>query len=500
MRFTIALFFLLFIFNVQSQKPEAFNARFNFTDGIEIKREFKHEFIGNDGEYTYSSDATFAINKWDKDMNLAGVGKIPIKTPDYKLSAKHQGILKIIGTKLIHIIENKNKKSGEIEIFITEYDKNSFQIKKSQKISSYGYNKKMKSKVMVISSPDNEGEFGIVAMVGNKLEVKTKAKFFVLNDDLEIVYKEDLKLNAKIYKLQILNGVIHDNGLSFIASNSSVREIENKYVELDKATFHMLNRKTNNHIEIPIQLNELERDINDFEFTFNDNDQLLISGFYKAIGEKNDDVAGAFTQLYDLSKGELVDQFTHPFDFEYLTNNASSRIKKMVTKYHADGEYFDPYEYLVHHVVTNKDGSSTMVGECYRYYEFAHDGVSYSNYIHGDLIIMRTSKDGEIEWLKRMPKYNHFAYVDYGQFIFHDNDSTFEVIYTEGRSLKIAQINKKDGTSKKEVVFKVKSNNILEPVMEFVMNRATQVGGHSYTIQVKNFNILNFLKIEFDQE
>ena len=99
-----------------------------------------------------------------------------------------------------------------------------------------------------------------------------------------------------------------------------------------------------------------------------------------------------------------------------------------------------------------------------------------------------------------MPKYNHFAFDDYGQFIFHDNDSTFEVIYTEDRSLKIAQINKKDGTSKKEVVFKVKGNNIFEPVMEFVINRATQVGDHSYTIQAKNFNILNFLKIEFDHE
>ena len=83
-----------------------------------------------------------------------------------------------------------------------------------------------------------------------------------------------------------------------------------------------------------------------------------------------------------------------------------------------------------------------------------------------------------------------------GQFIFHDNDKTFEIIYGGGRSLTIAQINKEDGSSEKEVVF---TREELDK-MTFVMNNANQIGDHSYTILARRGKKTKLLKVEFDKE
>ena len=49
-----------------------------------------------------------------------------------------------------------------MEVYITEYDKNTFEVKNTQKITSYGYKNKMKSNVSVIASPGEQSEFGIM--------------------------------------------------------------------------------------------------------------------------------------------------------------------------------------------------------------------------------------------------------------------------------------------------------------------------------------------------
>jgi hypothetical protein len=513
MKSTIALLFVLFIFNAQSQEAEAFNASFEFTDQAKTKGGIGQGLIGYDGEYTYTMGSKgfvlngipigikFIINKWDKDMNLIEVGEVPMKTKDYKLGIYRPGVFKIIGNKLIHIIEYKNKKIAKMEVFITEYDKNTFAVKHTEKITSYDYKNKMESNVTVIASPGNQSEFGIMALVGNRNESKTKAEIFIFNDDLESVYEEELEFDAQIYSLRIINEIIDKNSLSFVDINSPVREKRSDDVEPDVVTFHMLGRETGDHIVMPIQLDEIERNISDFEFTFNDAGQLFISGFYEAIGEKNNDVGGAFTQLYDLSKEELIDQSTLPFGFEFLTENASDKSKKRAAKKSAKGKSFDPYQYLVRHVIANEDGSSTLVGECYRYYTTTTTDSqgrtrTTHHYVHGDLIIMRTSKDGEIEWVERMQKYIHSTGSDMGQFIFHDNEKTFEIIYGGGRSLTIAQIDKEDGSSEKEVVF---TKEDLDK-MALIMNNANQIGDHSYTIQARRGKKTKILKVEFDQE
>lgn len=510
---TVALFFVFFIFNAQSQNAEAFNANFEFTDQVKTKGGIGQGLIGYDGEYTYTMGSKgivlngipigikFIINKWDKDMNLIEAGEVPMKTNDYKLGAYRPGIFKIIGNKLIHIIEYKNKKIAKMEIFITEYDKNTFAVKNTQKITSYNYKNKMESNVTVIASPGNQSEFGIMALVGKRDESKTKAEIFIFNDELESVYEEELEFDAQIYSLRIINEIIDENSLSFVDINRPIREKRNDDIEPDVVTFHMLGRETGDHIVMPIQLDEIERNISDFEFTFNDAGQLFISGFYQAVGEKNNDVGGAFTQLYDLSKEELIDQSTLPFGFEFLTENASAKSKKRAAKRSAKGKSFDPYQYLVRHVIANEDGSSTLVGECYRYYTVTTTDSqgrtrTTHHYIHGDLIIMRTSENGEILWVERMQKYVHSTGTDMGQFIFHDNDKTFEIIYGGGRSLTIAQIDKEDGSSEKEVVF---TKEDLDK-MTFVMNNANQIGNHSYTIQARRGKKTKLLKVEFDQE
>ena len=94
---TIALLFVLFVFNAQSQTVDAFNAEFKFTDQVKTKGGIGQSLIGYDGEFTYTMGTKgfvlyyfpigikFIINKWDKNMNLVEVGAIPMKPPEYKL-------------------------------------------------------------------------------------------------------------------------------------------------------------------------------------------------------------------------------------------------------------------------------------------------------------------------------------------------------------------------------------------------------------------------------
>ncbi|MNU77425.1 hypothetical protein D3C71_670020 [compost metagenome] len=248
------------------------------------------------------------------------------------------------------------------------------------------------------------------------------------------------------------NYIISENSIAFTCKTKGGKN------ESDKLDFYLIDRKSESLQQFEISLGDIGNNISDFECAMDASGKLHISGFYSSGVKKTNDSGGVFTQIYDTKSGEKLSEDMHPFTFDFITENMSEKQKNKTEKKINKGKDYDAYQYLVREVIPNKDGSSILVAERFLYYvttstDSKGNTHTTPHYIHADLISVRTNKDGEIEWVQRFKKYNHATNAMAGEMLFHNIDDYFYVIFSEEGKLKMAEISKKDGTSKAKDVF-----------------------------------------------
>lgn len=118
------------------QEKKVFGASFSISETGNAKGGYLHNLIGTDGEYMYTRGTKAFINKWDQQMNRVAEGKIPMKTDDYSLKLQDLENLHLVGDKFLHLIGSNTHSKKQQEIFIVEYDKNTFEVNHKKKITS----------------------------------------------------------------------------------------------------------------------------------------------------------------------------------------------------------------------------------------------------------------------------------------------------------------------------------------------------------------------------
>lgn len=503
MKKSLQAFLILFITSASfcfGQQKKEFGVNFSMSEAVKGGG-IGQGLIGFDGKYTYTMGGKgfvlytlpigvkFIINKWDEKMNLVSAEKIPMKTDEYKLSLFTPNAMHLVGDKFIHVMSCTNRPSKTEEVFLVEYDKTTFKIKEKRKIASSRYgNEKRSSDVYFLEDKDNPSEFGIVSLV-QKGEV-TEVYFFVLDSEMNFNLERNFKFNKGANDIKFSDFAIHGDNIFLVVAE------EDDNGSIEKLTFHMYSKSTDNHLQIPLEIQGKVNNISDFKVTKNDEGKLSVSGFYEA---NENVVIGSFTQLYDLRKGTLLNQDVSPFDFDFITSSLSEKGKKSAMKSRSEGESFNPCDYYVRDVITNDDGSSIVVGECYNQYTIHQDGggrpFSTTFYQHGDIILTRTNKNGEIEWVKK-----HFRDFESkntldGKFLVKDrNQESFNIIYSTG-GLSIVDVNKHDGSSNIKSIY---SKDEIGEKLKLLMTNPLIAGDNKTLIQAVRLNTVKVITMEFD--
>lgn len=420
--------------------------------------------LGSDGTYMYSLSVKglnlmmipigfkYIINKFDAKMNLVLSKKVPMKTDIYKLGMYRAPLdMKMIDNRLIQTVSTLDKKTGTRSIYLIEYDKDDLTQGNTLEVGSFPEQGKQKNNVTSFFDPKNNQEFALVVQ-SSKGSGNSKATLFVIDNELKTSLKTEFDVAGDYEKTSFGNYIISEKSIAFTCKTKGEKN------ESDKLDFYLIDRKSENLQQFEISLGDIGNSISDFECALDASGKLHISGFYSSGAKRSDDSGGVFTQIYDTETGEKISEDVHPFTFDFITENMSERQKNKTEKKMSKGKDYDIYEYLVREVIPNKDGSSILVAERFRYYETTYTDSKGNrhttpHYIHADLITVRTSKDGEIEWVQRFKKFHHATNAMAGQMLFHNVEDHFYVVFMEENKMKMAEISKADGSSKSKDVF-----------------------------------------------
>lgn len=463
-----ALFLLIFLFSVQTQtfaqtKKTVFDANFELSGEVKGNG-FGFMTLGSDGTYTYSLSVKgfnfmmipigfkYIINKFDSNMKLVLSKKVPMKTGIYKLGMYRAPLdMKMIDNRLIQTVSTLDKNTGTRSIYLIEYEKDNLTQGNTLEVGSFPEKGKQKNDVTSFFDPKNNQEFALVVQsaMGSG---KSKATLFVVNNELNQTLKTEFDVEGDYEKTSFGNYIISEKSIAFTCKTRGGKE------ESDKLDFYLIDRKSEDLKQFEISLGDIGNNISDFECALDESGKLHISGFYSSGVKKSDDSGGVFTQIYDTKTGEKISEDIHPFTFDFITENMSEKQKNKTEKKMNKGKDYDIYEYLVREVIPNKNGSSILVAERFRYYETSYTDSKGNrhttpHYLHADLITVRTSKTGEIEWVQRFKKYHHATNALAGQMLFHNVEDHFYVVYMEESKMKMAEISKSDGSSKSKDVF-----------------------------------------------
>lgn len=156
---------------------------------------------------------------------------------------------------------------------------------------------------------------------------------------------------------------------------------------------------------IPVKLSKF---INEIYITENQQGELVLSGFYSAVRGNSSD--GVYIVKID-KEGNVsnVKKGFYEFPNEILKQYVSAREKsKLEKKEQKDDKDLEVYDLEMRNVLFNSDGSMLITGEEYftRTVTYSNGNSTYSRtyYYYYDILVMKISAAGEMEWCRKIPK------------------------------------------------------------------------------------------------
>lgn len=151
------------------------------------------------------------------------------------------------------------------------------------------------------------------------------------------------------------------------------------------------------------------RHMSDLTFERLDNGNFNIIGFFSDEGGVQN---GVFNISIDGETYEVVNESVKEFPTDFIVQHSSDKQKKKAKKKESKGKEVAFYSYDIDELIEHKDGSITMIGEQYRYYQTCYTDANgntrcTNHYIYGNIIIVKYNPEGEVAWMELIPKYQH---------------------------------------------------------------------------------------------
>lgn len=240
---------------------------------------------------------------------------------------------------------------------------------------------------------------------------KEKLGFVVIDNSMNAVWKKDITLPyndelCDIERYRVDNdGNVYFQCLVYKEKRRKKRHGEPNY------QYVLLNYRKDSEQPVEYNIDLPGKFLTDMQFGVINNKDLICAGFYSEKGSFS--IKGSFFLTIDGASKRIKKQSYKEFSIDVLFENLTDRQKKRVERRIEKGKDVELYEYDLDNIIVRDNGGALLYGE--QYYvdvvtttQTGPNGVvtTTTNYYYNynDIIVVSVTPDGDIEWVKKIPK------------------------------------------------------------------------------------------------
>jgi len=246
------------------------------------------------------------------------------------------------------------------------------------------------------------------------------------------------------------------------------------------------------------------------------NKEIIFAGYYNK-GRSLGSADGIFTYKVN-QKGEMINKNFYEIPLEILNLYVKNRTKKKNAKKDKKGKAEAGFLNL-RELIYSKDGGLTLIGEVvYTVYHYNSKTGGYYTYHYEDMLVTKVNANGELAWMKKIPKrqkgtrgkggmsYTYFNANGNHYLIYLDNVKNFELstdkvpaLHMDGKGgfLTAMKINDTTGESVKGSVLDFRNIKGKIVAYQFNTDRIVKIKDNSFFVEVyKKKKEDVFLKVE----
>lgn len=403
------------------------DTKIKFEWGPEYKIPKKHGdlgFVGNSEvgytQITHKYGADLTLQHFDTRLNLGSTNTLNLKSmPKGYMS---EAFVEAAGGKNYWLFTTWDKKTQTERLFSYEMDvkKGAFIGEAKELISVVG--KLSGNLVMTGYMKFNTGDKYQVVLSSDKKRIlvyyrrkpeekrdklnKDKIGYYVYDENMKELWHSETEMPYTEAMMDNVDYQVDASGTIYLLArvyNSEPEKHKERVYHLSLLKWAKDDKKAV-EIKVPVDKNFLRETV----LTEDKNGKLIIAGYYSK-DMKRSGVDGAFVLKLDEGSNTIsnLKKGYYEFPASVLAEFESSRSKRKMDKKDAKGD-LQADNLLLRKVVVNDDGSIEMYGEQYYYTMYVvmtNSGprTNYS-YFFDDVIALRIREDGELAWVKKIPK------------------------------------------------------------------------------------------------
>lgn len=374
------------------------------------KKEWIDKIVGKDesGIYVmakYKDELTLTL--YGHDLSVKKVNKVSLEYQ--KKDLVYRGLIQM-GESFYLYTTYRDKKKKMTYLYSQELNKKSLTFSNPKELAhaSYeGYKKRQSASYSFTVSADSNYLLFITDLPTGKGD-KDRYGLMVFDQEMEELWsKKDIEtpeLDEDFYRYDVQMG--KDGKVYLLAKIYEEGKAEKGAINYK---FEMLVYSEDEDEEERFDVTLNDKHLSDVTFERLDNGDFNVIGFYADKGGIQD---GVFNLLIDGESYSVSNEETVEFPTDFIVQHSSEKTKKKAAKKEAKGKAVALYSYDIDDLIENPDGTVTMIGEQYRFYQVcttdANGNTTCTNhYVYGNIIIVKFNTDGEVEWMELIPKLQH---------------------------------------------------------------------------------------------
>ncbi len=387
---TIFIFFLSFSQNIEVEKQIMLPKSSNAPLGFEYNKTEKSLYVLR---YAYKHTSRYIeLDKYDTELQKIWTIRLAEKPRSIEFIA-----LKPLG-KYIWIFW-QTRREQKVILLYSLYDTEGNILNEYEVFQEFGQDFIRNRKLLTVSSL-NRKLFAIInGEMGGDGRLNTKEKisvaYFKLND--KEIYYDEININYPDEYLQLLDAELTNNNNLYLLFNLYTKP-STKIGNLKEVVVYRRILGSDVLINVPVyKVDTSNIRIRDLILRATKDNYIIVGGFY------TNNIGARGTVFYKLSpySNSILEKNTSEFPVDilkvYLSSGAISRGKGI------DNLYLD-------NIIPRSDGGVVIIGEefyvTYRTYrDMYNNWIDEVIYNYGDIIVSSISAEGELEWIRRIPKY-----------------------------------------------------------------------------------------------
>lgn len=256
----------------------------------------------------------------------------------------------------------------------------------------------------------------------------------VLDKEMNTMWSREVTIPIKEKLASIEDFTISNQGNVYVLVKKYDKKAKEKRKGEVNYSYVLLGYRENNDqvSELSITLGDLY--LKQMGIAVNPEEEVICVGFYN--DEKEDELDGSFYLRMNGETGEALSKNYQPFSEDFLLGHNTERFEKKKKKKLSKGKDLYIPEFKTKAIILHADGSVISVSEdsyVTVLTQTTPEGqVSQTYFFHdNNIAIIKIQPSGEIEWSKRITKYQYVRTNDYNSFALFPHKDKLHFIYND---------------------------------------------------------------------